>query len=59
MSITIQTRNVFGSEAHYPICDKAQSFAEIAGTRTLTVQTLKLIQMLGYDIVQKPVARSF
>ena len=59
MSITIQTRNVYGNEAHYPICDKAQSFAQIAGTKTLTVQTLKLIQMLGYDIVQKPVVRSF
>jgi hypothetical protein len=59
MSITIQTRNVFGAETHYPMCDKAQSFAQIAGTKTLTVQTLKLIQMLGYEIVQQPTARSF
>lgn len=59
MSITIQTRTNYGTEAHYPICDKAQSFAQIAGTKTLTVQTLKLIQMLGYEIVQKPITRSF
>ena len=59
MSITIQTRNVYGNEVHYPICDKAQGFAQIAGTKTLTVQTLKLIQMLGYEIAQKPVTRSF
>jgi len=59
MSITIQTKSVYGIEAHYPVCDKAQSFAQIAGTKTLTVKTLKLIQMLGYDIVQKPITRSF
>jgi hypothetical protein len=59
MSITIQTRTNYGTESHYPVCEKAQSFAQIAGTKTLTVQTLKLIQMLGYDIVQKPITRSF
>jgi len=59
MSITIQTKSVYGNEAHYPVCEKAQGFAQIAGTKTLTVQTLKLIQMLGYDIVQKPITNSF
>ena len=59
MSITIQTKSVYGTESHYPVCEKAQSFAQIAGTKTLTIQTLKLIQMLGYDIVQKPITNSF
>ena len=59
ITITIQTRNIFGNEVHYPMCTNAITFAKIAGTKTLTVQTLKMIRLLGYKIVQKPVARSF
>ena len=59
MTVTIQTRNVYGNEAHYPICDAAFYFAQIAGTKTLTLQTIKLIQLLGYQITQKPTVRTF
>jgi hypothetical protein len=34
----------------YPVCDAAKVFAAIAGTKTLTQQTLLLIKQLGYDI---------
>jgi hypothetical protein len=48
--ITVQTRDVYGTEKVYPICDNAMQFASIAGTTTLTVRVLKRIEALGYTI---------
>jgi copper chaperone CopZ len=50
MKITIQIKNVYGKEAIYPICEKGKIFAEIAGTKTLTRQTIQQIKSLGYEI---------
>lgn len=50
MAIQVQVKNVYGNELVYPICDKAKLFAEIAGDRTLTFNTLKCIKALGYRI---------
>ena len=48
--ITVQTRDVYGTEKVYPICDDALRFAAIAGTTTLTERVLKRIEALGYTI---------
>jgi len=48
--ITVQVRDVYGTEKVYPICDDALRFAAIAGTTTLTRRVLKCIETLGYDI---------
>ena len=48
--ITVQTRDVYGTEKVYPICDNAMQFASIAGTTTLTERVLKRIEALGYTI---------
>jgi hypothetical protein len=48
--ITVQMRDVYGTEKVYPICDSAMQFASIAGTTTLTVRVLKRIEALGYTI---------
>jgi len=48
--ITVQVRDVYGTEKVYPICDSAMQFASIAGTTTLTKRVLKCIETLGYDI---------
>ena len=48
--ITVQTRDVYGTEKVYPICDSAMQFASIAGTTTLTERVLKRIEALGYTI---------
>ncbi len=50
MEIKIKVRSVYGVNKVYPICEKAQLFAKIAGTTTLTVPTLKSILDLDYHI---------
>ena len=50
MEITVTIKSVYGEEKIYPTCAKAQAFADIAGTKTLTPQTLKLVKSLGYRI---------
>ena len=49
-TIQITIRSVYGNEQAYPVCDAARTFAEIAGSKTLTPATLKKIQRLGYTI---------
>lgn len=51
MTITVTVRNVYGKETVYPACSASQVFARIAGTTTLTPQTLALVKALGYTIV--------
>jgi len=50
MEIIVNIRNVYGTETIYPSCPKGQAFAEIAGTKTLTPQAIKLIKALGYTV---------
>lgn len=50
MEIIVQIKNVYGEEKIYPMCDKAQALAAIAGTKTLTRQTLRQVKALGYAI---------
>lgn len=49
-SITVKIRNNYGADHVYPVCPKAQDFAEIAGTKTLTPYVLRLIKSLGFEI---------
>jgi hypothetical protein len=50
MTITVRVRNVYGNKTVYPVCDKAQIFAQLAGHSTLTRATLDGIRRLGYLI---------
>ncbi len=50
MIIQVEIKNVYGNENIYPACDKAKTFASIAGTITLTKSTLASIKSLGYEI---------
>ena len=49
-TIEVEVKDVYGVTKYYPICEKAQLFADIAGTKTLTVQVIKKIEALGYSI---------
>lgn len=52
-TITIQIRNVYGKLKAYPVCNRAEAFARIAGSKTLTLSTLCEIRNMGYDIKQE------
>jgi hypothetical protein len=50
MTITVRIENVYGNRAVYPCCAVACKLAALAGTKTLTPHTLRLIQELGYTV---------
>ncbi len=50
MNIEIEVKSNYGKEAIYPICNQAQLFADIAGTKTLTRDTINKIKALGFEI---------
>jgi len=48
--IEVKIKTVYGKPMYYPINDKAELLAHIAGTETLTVQTLKLATDMGMRV---------
>lgn len=50
MEITVKITKNYGTEAIYPVCEKARTFAVMAGTKTLTRYTIALIKRLGYTV---------
>tara|TARA_R110001606_G_C15001334_1_gene607147 strand:+ start:254 stop:499 length:246 start_codon:yes stop_codon:yes gene_type:complete len=40
--------DISGNEVIYPACEHSRLFAEIAGTKTLTRETIEKIKSLGY-----------
>lgn len=50
MTITVKVKHVYGAKMVYPICDKAQIFAQLAGHTVLTQNTLDCVRRLGYLI---------
>jgi hypothetical protein len=59
MNVQVEIRNIYGEEKVYPVCDTAITFAEIAGSKTLTSYTIAKMKKLGYEfeVVQKPVRK--
>lgn len=49
-SIVINVQSNYGTVVAYPACEKSRLFAEIAGSKTLTVPVLNKIQALGYSL---------
>ncbi len=48
--LKVRIKNNFGTYHYYPENDQAQMLAHIAGTETLTPQTLKLATHMGFII---------
>lgn len=57
-TIQLEIREVYGCPNIYPVCDDAKAFAQIAKTKTLSLDILKKIQHLGFglDFVAVPLA---
>ena len=51
-TVTVSVRRVYGMPVIYPADANAHSFAAIAGTKTLTRQTVRHIKNLGFEIVE-------
>lgn len=52
--IIVQVKHAYGERRIYPVCEAAQQFAEIAGTKTLTLRNINAIRALGYVIDNLP-----
>jgi hypothetical protein len=50
MKITVKIRDVYGKEAVYPACPKAEAFARLANAKTLTERVLAEVRALGYEV---------
>jgi len=50
--LTVRARDVYGVKTYYPADDAARAFARIAGTKTLTLATIREAQKLGYHVAQ-------
>jgi len=50
LACTVLVKNVYGRDLYYPHCWQSKLFAEIAGTDTLTLPTIKRMQSLGYTV---------
>lgn len=55
MKIQVSIKNVYGLETIYPVCAHAKFLAAMAGTKTLTIEKLRLIRAHGYDVEVVPV----
>lgn len=54
MEILITAKNVYGERKYYPVCEKAKTFAKIAGSITLTRRVLFEIKELGFKVTFAP-----
>ena len=60
MKITIRADKNYGVEVFYPADPAAEIFARIAGTKSLTRNTLRDIAALGYQIeIEQTAPRTF
>lgn len=48
--VEVLVKDQYGRLAYHPTNKEAQTFADIAGTKTLTFDTLKRIAALGFSV---------
>lgn len=49
--VKVQIKNVYGNELIYPACEQSEIFAKIAGSQTLTQQTIDYMKQLGIQFI--------
>lgn len=50
MKITVRLITQYGTQVIVPVCQTARQMAELAGTKNLTPQAIKIIKALGYTV---------
>lgn len=50
VKITVQVRNVYGSDLVYPVDDTALTFARLLNVKTFNARQLVTIKQLGYAV---------
>jgi len=53
MVLTVEIKNNYGTQVVYPTCQVGETFARIAGTKTLTDQTRTLMKQIGYTFTPR------
>jgi hypothetical protein len=48
--VQLKVKQNYGNQALYPHNEQAHLFAQIAGTKTLTLDTVRHIMALGYEV---------
>lgn len=49
-SITVERKNVYGNNLIYPVCEQGKIFCMLLSKKTLSMEDLRLIQALGFNI---------
>lgn len=52
--VVFRVDRVYGNLVVYPACENSRILASIAGTKTLTLEALAKIALLGFDIAFAP-----
>ena len=47
----VKVKDVYGNRTIYPVNETANVFAQIAGTKTLTMPTINKMKTLGYEVL--------
>jgi len=55
-TISISEKTIYGETKFYPACDKSRMFCELAGTKQVTNQIIKICKDNGYRVVVATVA---
>ena len=50
MKIKVTQKQHYGTYYFYPNCDNSNLFIKLTGRKTLTIDDLKVIKNLGYEI---------
>ena len=50
MKITITQKQHYGTYYFYPNCDNSRLFTKLTGRKTLTIEDIKVIKDLGYEV---------
>lgn len=58
-TIRVQVKQVYGNTTYYPACAEAQLLVDVAGTKTLTENMLRIIKRAGYEITVQSEQYSF